>query len=148
MTEHTKPDKLPTIQRPSSEAAERGLAERQRVPLEAHARWNLGPGRVDPLNVLRQGEAERVQSLLPIRWSRMAESPFAYFRGAAGVMAADLAPLPRTDLHVQLCGDAHIGNFGGFATAERNSSSMSTISMKRSSDRLSGMSGGWLPALY
>jgi uncharacterized protein (DUF2252 family) len=111
---------LPELQQPSTAAAERGRAERADVPLDTHGQWVFGPQRPDPLDILRAQNADRIQELLPIRWSRMAESPFAYLRGAAAVMASDLAPLPRTDLFVQLCGDAHIGNFGGFATAERN----------------------------
>ena len=75
--------------------------------------------RPDPVGVLiAQGES-RVQDLLPIRYGRMAESPFGFFRGAAAVMAADLAGTPNTGIAVQLCGDGHLVNFGGFGTPER-----------------------------
>src|SRR5205085_11401717 len=68
---------------------------------------------------LRSQEATRVEELIPIRHERMLESPFSFFRGAAAVMAADLAETPSTELRVQLCGDAHLSNFGGFAGPDR-----------------------------
>lgn len=75
--------------------------------------------RPDPIVILRDQERERVAELLPIRHERMRASPFGFFRGAAAIMAADLAQIPVTGLRVQLCGDAHLANFGGFATPER-----------------------------
>jgi uncharacterized protein (DUF2252 family) len=81
--------------------------------------WTPPPGR-DPLAVLEQQARGREPSLMPIRYGRMAADPFSFFRGAAAVMAADLAPAPRTGLTVQLCGDAHLVNFGGFASPERD----------------------------
>jgi uncharacterized protein (DUF2252 family) len=78
------------------------------------------PNRRDPLEVLAEQESTRIPQLLPLRHQRMLASPFAFYRGSAAVMAADLAPVPVTALHVQLGGDAHVMNFGGYATPERN----------------------------
>ena len=77
-------------------------------------------GGADPVALLESQEVTRVPELVPLRHERMAASPFAFFRGAAAVFASDLAARPRTDLTVQLCGDAHLENFGGFATPERS----------------------------
>ncbi|MGC1379754.1 MAG: DUF2252 domain-containing protein [Candidatus Baltobacteraceae bacterium] len=96
-----------------------GKALRERVPLDAHAQWQPQAGR-DPLAILHASDADRLAELLPIRYGRMLPSPFAFFRGAAAVMAADLAATPQTGLVVQACGDCDIKNFGGFATPERN----------------------------
>lgn len=102
-----------------AERRRHGRAARERVSRSAHGRWIPSADRPDPLDVLeRQGEG-RVASLLPIRRGRMADSPFAYLRGAAAVMAADLGALPDTGLTVQLCGDAHLLNFGLYASPER-----------------------------
>jgi uncharacterized protein (DUF2252 family) len=96
-----------------------GRALRKEVPRSSHGDWEVAAGRPDPVAVLvAQGES-RVAELLPIRHGRMAESPFGFFRGAAAGMAADIASTPRTGIMVQLCGDAHLVNFGGFATPER-----------------------------
>src|SRR5438132_1245278 len=96
-----------------------GRTLRKSVPREAHGDWQPAPDRPDPVAVLvAQGES-RVAELLPIRYGRMAESQFGFFRGAAAGMAADLASTPSTGLTVQLCGDGHLVNFGGFATPER-----------------------------
>ena len=109
--------KTGTIDRADRIAAGRTL--RERVPRSAHADWEPAADRPDPVAVLvAQGES-RVPELLPIRYGRMAESPFGFFRGAAAGMAADLASTPTTGLTVQLCGDGHLVNFGGFATPER-----------------------------
>jgi uncharacterized protein (DUF2252 family) len=92
------------------------------VPRSLHAEWRPGPGRLDPIGVLEaqaHGQS-RVPELVPIRYARMAQSPFAFFRGAAAVMATDLASTPSTGIRVQACGDAHVSNFGKFATPERN----------------------------
>ena len=75
--------------------------------------------RIDPIALLEEQAADRVSELVPIRYGRMSASPFAFYRGAAYVMASDLAGTPQTGLRVQLCGDAHLANFGGFASAER-----------------------------
>ncbi|GAA1950021.1 DUF2252 domain-containing protein [Kitasatospora viridis] len=84
-----------------------------------HGRWIPAGDRPDPLKVLLEQGADRVPDLLPIRYGRMADSPFAYLRGAAAVLTADLAAVPDTGLEVQLCGDAHLLNFGLFASPER-----------------------------
>ena len=96
-----------------------GRAMRKEVPRSSHGDWAAAADRQDPVAVLvAQGES-RVPELLPIRYGRMAESPFGFFRGAAAGMAADLASTPSTGVAVQLCGDGHLVNFGGFATPER-----------------------------
>ena len=78
------------------------------------------PTRPDPVALLESQAASRVQELVPIRYGRMLVSPFTFFRGAALIMASDLATTPRSGLNVQACGDAHLSNFGVFASAERN----------------------------
>jgi len=96
-----------------------GRALRKDVPRTSHGDWEPAAQRPDPVAVLvAQGES-RVSELLPIRYGRMAESPFGFYRGAAAGMAADLASTPSTGIIVQLCGDGHLVNFGGFATPER-----------------------------
>src|SRR3989440_10131308 len=96
-----------------------GRALRKEVPRSSHGDWKPAADRPDPVGVLvAQGES-RVRELLPIRYGRMAESPFGFFRGAAAGMAADLSSTPSTGVAVQLCGDGHLVNFGGFATPER-----------------------------
>ena len=96
-----------------------GQALRRSAPRAAHARWRKGADRVDPLSILRAEDADRIPELVPIRYGRMLASPFAFYRGAAGVMAADLATTPASGVRVQACGDCHLLNFGGFATPER-----------------------------
>ncbi|HMA27817.1 MAG: DUF2252 domain-containing protein [Solirubrobacterales bacterium] len=100
-----------------SEAA--GRAARRRSPRSAHAGWEAGPDRTDPVEILERQDATRVPELVPIRHGRMAVSPFTFYRGGAAIMAADLAAGPRTGLIVQLCGDAHLSNFGVFAAPDR-----------------------------
>jgi len=97
----------------------RGHAARADVPRSAHGDWKPAPKRPDPVALLEEQATSRVPELVPIRYGRMLVSPFTFFRGAAYVMASDLAPLPRTGLRVQLCGDAHLSNFGGFAAPDR-----------------------------
>ncbi|MFD5461554.1 DUF2252 domain-containing protein [Kitasatospora sp. NPDC127059] len=96
-----------------------GRAARERVSRSEHGRWIPAADRPDPLGVLEAQGADRITRLLPIRYGRMADSPFGYLRGAAAVMAADLAAVPDTGLTVQLCGDAHLLNFGVYASPER-----------------------------
>jgi uncharacterized protein (DUF2252 family) len=96
-----------------------GRAMRKEVPPGSHGDWEPAADRPDPVAVLVAQGKSRVQDLLPIRYGRMAESPFGFFRGAAAGMAADLASTPRTGVVVQLCGDGHLVNFGGFGTPER-----------------------------
>jgi uncharacterized protein (DUF2252 family) len=96
-----------------------GRALRSKVPRSSHAGWSPPPGRPDPVDVLMAQNASRVPELVPVRMGRMVESPFAFFRGSAAVMAADLASTPSTGIEVQACGDAHLLNFGLFASPER-----------------------------
>ena len=103
-----------------AEHAEVGRAARADLPRSRHGEWAPPPGRTDPLAILVAQETTRVPELLPIRHGRMAASAFAFYRGAAAVMASDLASEPRTGLDVQLCGDAHLVNFGGFAAPDRD----------------------------
>lgn len=102
-----------------ADRAERGRAARKRVPRSAHADWTPAVDRPDPVAVLERQGRDRLPELLPIRYGRMAASPFAFLRGSAAVMAADLASQPHTGLTVQLCGDAHLLNFGLYASPER-----------------------------
>jgi uncharacterized protein (DUF2252 family) len=92
---------------------------RKKCPRQSHAAWAAPDGRSDPLSLLRQSSAGRIPELIPIRYGRMLQSPFAFFRGAALNMAADLARTRVTGLRVQACGDCHLLNFGMFATPER-----------------------------
>ncbi|MCI4370587.1 MAG: DUF2252 domain-containing protein, partial [Thermoplasmata archaeon] len=97
-----------------------GKALRRRVPRSSHAVWQPPTDRPDPIAVLEESSRGRIPALVPIRYGRMSLSPFAFLRGSASVMARDLAATPTTGLRVQLCGDAHISNFGIFATPERD----------------------------
>ncbi|WP_217552671.1 DUF2252 domain-containing protein [Streptomyces sp. GbtcB6] len=103
-----------------ADRAARGKAARKRAPRSAHAFWLPSVDRPDPVAVLERQGRDRLPELLPIRYGRMAASPSAFLRGAAAVMAADLAAQPHTGLTVQLCGDAHLQNFGLYASPERS----------------------------
>jgi uncharacterized protein (DUF2252 family) len=96
-----------------------GRSLRASVPRSAHGDWEPAAGRADPVALLEEQAPSRVPELVPIRYGRMLASPFAFYRGGAYIMAADLASAPRTDLEVQLCGDAHLSNFGVFAAPDR-----------------------------
>jgi len=96
-----------------------GKALREKVPRSSHAEWVAPSGRPDPIDILKQSDKGRLPELLPIRYGRMQQSPFAFFRGSAAVMAWDLSKTPATGMHVQACGDCHASNFGGFASPER-----------------------------
>lgn len=100
--------------------AEAGRAARQQAPRSSHASWAASPLRPDPVELLERQAESRVADLIPIRHARMLVSPLAFFRGAAAIMAADLAGTPTSGIAVQLCGDAHLSNFGVFGTPERN----------------------------
>jgi uncharacterized protein (DUF2252 family) len=107
---------------PKGTVAERvalGKAARRQVPRSSHAEFRPSGARRSPLDVLEEQGRNRVQELLPIRYGRMASSPFAFFRGAAAVMAMDLAATPTSGLRVQVCGDAHLVNFGFYNSPER-----------------------------
>jgi uncharacterized protein (DUF2252 family) len=108
------------VRHPSvAERIAQGKAARADVPRRVHAEWEPAPGRRDPVELLEEQARTRVPELVPIRYGRMLVSPFAFYRGGAALMAADLAEVPRTKLHVQLCGDAHLSNFGAFAAPDR-----------------------------
>ncbi|MET7744871.1 DUF2252 domain-containing protein [Streptomyces sp. NPDC005385] len=111
---------LPERWRSPRERAERGRAARSHTPRSSHAEFDPGPGRADPVDVIESQSATRVQELVPIRYGRMSESPFRFYRGAAAIMAGDLATTPSTGLRTQLCGDAHLLNFRLLASPERN----------------------------
>jgi uncharacterized protein (DUF2252 family) len=106
-------------ERAPAERAEQGRAARAEVPRSSHGEWQAPPDRPDPIDLLEEQATIRVPELVPIRYGRMMQSPFAFFRGAAYVMASDLAPTPTSGMRVQLCGDAHLSNFGGFGSPER-----------------------------
>jgi uncharacterized protein (DUF2252 family) len=97
-----------------------GKRLRGAVPRASLKEWRSAKDRPDPLALLAAADPERLPELVPVRYGRMLPSPFTFFRGAAAVMAADLAPQPVTGIRVQACGDCHLMNFGGFATPERN----------------------------
>ncbi|HEX3328831.1 MAG TPA: DUF2252 domain-containing protein [Gaiellales bacterium] len=97
----------------------RGKAARAAVPRSSHAGWAPAADRADPVELLTRQDADRVPELVPVRHARMGVSPFTFYRGAAAIMAADLAATPVSGVTVQLCGDAHMSNFGLFGTPER-----------------------------
>jgi uncharacterized protein (DUF2252 family) len=103
----------------ADERAARGKAARAEVPRSSHADWEPPPHRPDPVDLLEEQAQTRVPELVPIRYGRMLVSPFTFYRGAAYLMASDLSGGPRTGLHAQLCGDAHLSNFGIFAAPDR-----------------------------
>jgi hypothetical protein len=97
----------------------RGLAARKDAPRSSQGRWEPAPDRPDPVALLEAQGTTRVPELVPVRYGRMLVSPFTFYRGAAAIMAADLAGTPVSGITVQLCGDAHLSNFGVFGTPER-----------------------------
>jgi uncharacterized protein (DUF2252 family) len=102
-----------------AERVARGKAARGEVPRSVHATWEAPAGRPSPVKLLEEQAETRVPELVPIRYGRMLVSPFTFYRGAAYLMASDLSGLPRSGFQVQLCGDAHLSNFGGFAAPDR-----------------------------
>ncbi len=102
-----------------AERVQRGKAARAEVPRARHAVFTPAPDRADPLETLERQATTRVPELVPIRYGRMLVSPFTFYRGAAMIMAGDLADTPRSGLMAQCCGDAHLSNFGIFASPER-----------------------------
>ncbi len=96
-----------------------GKAARSDHPRSAHAAWEAPAGRRNPLDLLEEQAKTRVPELVPIRYGRMLVSPFTFYRGAAYIMASDLGSTPRTGLRTQLCGDAHLSNFGAYAAPDR-----------------------------
>jgi uncharacterized protein (DUF2252 family) len=103
----------------ADERAARGKAARAELPRRVHGEWEPSPQRSDPVDLLEEQAKTRVPELVPIRYGRMLVSPFAFYRGGAALMAADLAEGPRSGLQVQLCGDAHLSNFGVYAAPDR-----------------------------
>ena len=103
----------------SAERVELGKAARADVPRMSHGEWEPSPARPDPIALLEEQATTRVPELVPIRYGRMLTSAFAFYRGSAAIMAADLAATPHSSLRVQVCGDAHLANFGGFAAPDR-----------------------------
>src|SRR5215469_13403373 len=97
-----------------------GKELRTRVPRSSHANWTPAADRPDPLSLLEEQNCYRLAHLVPLRYQRMVASPFTFLRGSAIVMAQDLATTPVTGIQVQICGDAHLNNFGIYATPERN----------------------------
>jgi len=96
-----------------------GKALRKTVPRSSHGPWTPSPERPDPVELLKSADRGKLEDLLPIRYARMRQSPFGFFRGAAALMAADLSTTPSTGIRVQACGDCHVQNFGGFGSPER-----------------------------
>ena len=109
-----------SVQSLRSERAQQGKALRQQVPRSTHANWMAQKKGRDPVAILSETDRDRIPTLLPIRYARMLQSPFAFLRGSASVMAFDLAQGPTTGIRVQACGDCHLLNFGAFATPERH----------------------------
>jgi uncharacterized protein (DUF2252 family) len=101
-------------------AHDAGRALRKTVPRGSHGAWSPAADRPDPVELVTSQNESRLQFLVPIRHWRMAQSPFAFYRGGAKVMAADLATTPSTGVHVQICGDAHLSNFGVYGSPERD----------------------------
>jgi uncharacterized protein (DUF2252 family) len=112
--------KLSIHHAPRAERYEMGKQLRKSCPRSSHSKWQAPAGRRDPMDLLLASEVGRIPDLLPLRHGRMSRSPFTFYRGAAFNMAADLANTPNSGMILQACGDAHLCNFGGFATPERN----------------------------
>jgi uncharacterized protein (DUF2252 family) len=116
--QHPVPPKAPMAMTYAERYAE-GKALRETCPRNSHAAWNAPAGRPDSVELVLSAEKGRIPDLLPLRHGRMVRSAFTFYRGAALTMATDLATTPSTGVRVQCCGDAHLCNFGGFATPER-----------------------------
>ena len=110
---------LQTHTLPTKERMDMGKEARKRVPREMQATWTPPANRVDPIDLLIASSEGRIEELVPIRYNRMMASPFAFYRGAAAIMASDLSHTPNSGFNLQICGDCHLLNFGGFATPER-----------------------------
>src|SRR5580700_3467239 len=112
------PRRTSMVTRSPDERRRAGAALRRDVPRSAQGEWAPPADRPDPVGILIEQGKSRIQELLPIRYGRMRADPFAFLRGAAAVMAADLAHTPETGIRMQACGDAHLANFGSYATPE------------------------------
>lgn len=117
--EKTTPAEIAGLGPSAKERMAYGKRLRERVPRSSQAEWKLSRNRPDPIQLLKHADRGRLEALLPIRYARMKQSPFGFFRGSAALMAADLSTTPSTGLGVQACGDCHIANFGGFGSPER-----------------------------
>ncbi|HVW45495.1 MAG TPA: DUF2252 domain-containing protein [Solirubrobacterales bacterium] len=116
----TEPAPTAQVTRPARDTGRAaGRAARAAVPRSEHGAWAPGAGRRDPLAILAEQDAARVPELVPVRYGRMLASAFTFYRGAAAIMAADLGAAPDTGLRAQLCGDAHLSNFGAFQAPDR-----------------------------
>jgi uncharacterized protein (DUF2252 family) len=116
------PEQVDREHRPHPTRAEllaSGKRLRESCPRQSHAGWTPPPDRPDPLDLLQQSSEGRIPELIPVRYGRMMESPFAWYRGTALIMASDLSHTPASGLRVQACGDAHLANFGAYGTPER-----------------------------
>lgn len=110
---------METSRRSVEDRQRHGRSARQRVPRASQGDWSRASSRTDPIHVLEEQNQARLEGLVPLRRARMIASPFAFFRGSARIMASDLQATPSTGLTVQLCGDAHLANFGLYASPER-----------------------------
>ncbi len=119
MPKLAKPEPGAVVHRTTAERAQRGKAARSEVPRSSQAEFAPASDRPDPVALLEEQARSRVPELVPIRYGRMLVSPFTFYRGAAKIMAMDLAQTPRSGISVQCCGDAHLSNFGVFASPER-----------------------------
>jgi uncharacterized protein (DUF2252 family) len=115
----TKPHEWDRSLTSRAEHSAAGKALRSKVPRSSHASWAPDPERPDPISILEESNSTRIPQLVPIRYGRMALSPFAFFRGSADIMTSDLAKAPVSGIQAQICGDAHLSNFGVFASPER-----------------------------
>ena len=104
----------------ASERAEFGKRARRQAPRSSHGEWAPASDRPDPVDILERQAADRVPELIPLRYGRMLATPFTFYRGAAAIMAADLAATPNSGIRVQACGDAHLSNFGMYASPSRD----------------------------
>lgn len=111
-------ERSPAATQTPDERRRAGAALRSEVPRSAHGGWAPPSDRRDPVEILIEQGKRRVAELLPIRYGRMRTDPFAFLRGSAAVMASDLSRVPATNIRMQACGDAHLSNFGSYATAD------------------------------
>ncbi|MCX7068820.1 MAG: DUF2252 domain-containing protein [Methylococcales bacterium] len=118
-SDHDKVARITVDLRSRADRKAEGKALRLAVPLASHSVWKAPENRRDSIDLLIESSSGRVPELLPIRYGRMLQSPFTFYRGSAALMAYDLAGLPTTGINVQACGDAHLGNFRGIGTPER-----------------------------
>jgi uncharacterized protein (DUF2252 family) len=119
VTRHPRPG-TPILGPEVEERMSEGKALREKIPRTSHAKWTAEAGRRDCIALLKRSDRGKLTDLLPLRYARMCQSPFTFFRGAAVLMARDLAETPVTHIRVQICGDCHVANFGGFGSPERS----------------------------